>query len=276
MTAGKMPQLVDTHCHIQSAGLKEGERATRELWAKAPELTAEGIAAAADQAGVSKLICVGCDPADSRLAVDFVRRRAGCWASVGIHPHEARHFAGQTGELKKFAALAAEDKVVAVGECGFDFYYNHSPKEDQIQVLKFQIELALEHNLPMIFHVREAFDDFWPVFDAYPGVKGVVHSFTDSLRNLEKTLERGLYVGVNGIATFAKNPAQLEVYKSVPLGRMVLETDAPFLTPTPYRGKINEPKRLTAVADFLAELRSEDRAELSEATTRNARELFKI
>lgn len=275
MSSGKVSELVDTHCHIQSAGLKQGERTTRELWAKAPELTGGGIAASASEAGVTRLICVGCDLEDSRLAVDFARRPS-CWASVGIHPHEAKHFAGRADKLKAFATLAAADKVVAVGECGFDFYYNHSPKEAQVEVLKFQIELALRHNLPMIFHVREAFDDFWPVFDTYKGIRGVVHSFTDSPRNMEKALERGLYIGVNGIATFAKNPAQIEVYKSVPLHRMVLETDSPFLTPTPYRGKINEPKRLTAVADFLADSRGESRAELSEATTRNARELFNI
>jgi TatD DNase family protein len=273
-------ELVDTHCHIQSAGLKEGERVTRELWAKEPDLTGDAMVKTAAEADVTRLVCVGCDLEDSKLALEFAKRHENCWASIGIHPHEAQHYPQHSESAEDniidFAALAQQPKVIAVGECGLDYYYEHSPKEDQVRMLEFQIELALAADLPMIFHVREAFDDFWPVFDEYEGIRGVVHSFTDSAENLAKALERGLYVGVNGIATFAKNPAQVEVYKSVPLNRLLLETDAPFLTPAPYRGTINEPKRLGAVADFLAELRGEDRERLAEATTANARQLFGI
>src|SRR6185312_10845152 len=156
-----MAELVDTHCHIQSAGLQRGERTTRELWAKAPELTPDQIITNAHEAGVTRLLCVGCDLADSRLAVDFVQQRENCWTTIGIHPHEAQHFAGKPPLLDEFAALATKPKVVAVGECGLDYFYTHSPKEVQLQVLKFQIELALVHNLPLVFHVREAFEDFW-------------------------------------------------------------------------------------------------------------------
>ena len=268
-------ELVDTHCHIQSAGLGKGERVTRELWAKS-DMNGEAMVKAAVEAGVTKLLCVGCDLEDSKLAIDFARQHEQCRASIGIHPHEAQHYADQQDKLDAFAALVKNPEVVAVGECGFDFYYNHSPKEAQIEILKFQLELALEHDKPVIFHVREAFDDFWPVFDSYKGVRGVLHSFTDSAENLAKALERGLYIGVNGIATFAKNPAQVEVYKSVPLENLLLETDAPFLTPTPYRGTVNEPKRVSTVADFLAELRGEERQKLAELTTVNARKLFGI
>jgi TatD DNase family protein len=268
-----MHELVDTHCHIQSIGLRIGERTTREIWAKA-DVGAEEVIADASKQGVTKLICVGCDLEDSRLAADFVKDRPNCWASVGIHPHEAQHYAGNNEKLTEFAALAAAPKVIAIGECGFDFYYNHSPKAAQTEVLKFQIELALERGLPMIFHVREAFDAFWPIFDSYSGIRGVLHSFTDSAENMIKAVERELFIGVNGIATFAKNPEQLEVYRTVPVERLLLETDAPFLTPTPYRGSINEPKRLGAIADFLAELRGETRETLSATTTANAHQLF--
>jgi TatD DNase family protein len=269
-------ELVDTHCHIQSIGQAGGERITREMWVKAAGLTADTVIDQAVEKGVTRMICVGCDPADSQLAVDFARDRANCWASAGIHPHEAKHFAGQSDRLEAFAALAGQPKVVAIGECGFDFYYSHSPKAAQVEVLKFQIELALQHDLPVIFHIREAFDDFWPAFDSYDGVRGVLHSFTDSAANLAQALERGLYIGVNGIATFAKNPAQLEVYKSVPLDRLLLETDAPFLTPHPHRGSINEPKHTLEVAKFLARLRGERLEDLAAATTNNARRLFGI
>jgi TatD DNase family protein len=268
--------LVDTHCHIQSAGLGQGERVTRELWAKEAGLTGGAMVEAAAAAGVTKLLCVGCDLEDSKLAVEFAAGHENCWASIGIHPHEAQHYVSGGRKIPEFAALAARPKVVAVGETGLDYYYEHSPKADQIQILEFQIELALAADLPMIFHVREAFDDFWPVFDNYSGIRGVVYSFTDSAGNLAKALERGLHIGVNGIATFAKDPGQLEVYKTVPSDRLLLETDAPFLTPTPYRGTINEPKRLGAVADFLAGLRGEAREDLAAATTENALKLFGI
>jgi len=269
-------ELVDTHCHIQSAGLTTGERTTRQLWAKVPELTGDQIVANAVSAGVRQLICVGCDLEDSRLAVDFVKSRENCWASIGIHPHEAQHFVDNQDDLEAFTALATQPKVVAIGECGFDFYYNHSPKAAQIAILKFQLELALKHNLPLIFHVREAFDEFWPIFDSYHGLRGVLHSFTDSQANMERALERGLLIGVNGIATFAKQPEQLAVYRGLPLDYLLLETDAPFLTPTPYRGNINEPKQVERITEFLAELRGEDRETLAAATTSNARKLFGI
>ena len=269
-------EFTDTHCHIQSAGLSAGERTTRELWAKAPELTADQLVSNATEAGVTRLLCVGCDSEDSRLAVEFVQQRPGCWASIGIHPHEAQQYVGNEAELQQFAALAKSPKVVAVGECGFDFYYNHSPKAAQIEVLRFQIEMALEHNLPLIFHVREAFDDFWPLLDEYQGVRGVLHSFTDSKDNMEQAIRRNLYIGVNGIATFAKKPQQTEVYASIPLENLLLETDAPFLTPTPYRGTINEPKHIGRIAEFVASLRGESLETVAEATTNNARSLFGI
>jgi TatD DNase family protein len=275
-----MAELTDTHCHIQSAGMQRGERTTRELWAKAPELTPDQIIANAHEAGVTRLLCVGCDLTDSRLAVDFVQPRENCWATIGIHPHEAQHFAGQKALLDEFAGLATQPKVVAVGECGLDYFYALSPKEAQLEVLKFQIELALKHNLPLVFHVREAFEDFWPVFDALNSearpIRGVLHSFTDTDKNLREALKRNLHLGVNGIATFAKNPRQLDVYRTIPLEKLLLETDAPFLTPTPYRGRINEPKHIGTITDFLATLRGEDRNTLAQETTRNARELFGI
>lgn len=271
-----MDELVDTHCHIQSAGVQTGERTTRELWAKTPDLSPDAIVQNAQEAGVTRLICVGCNLEDSKLAINFVKDRPTCWASIGIHPHEAQHFAGQQAKLDEFAALANENKVVAIGECGFDFYYTHSPKEDQQAVLRFQIELALKHDLPLIFHVREAFDDFWTVFDSYKNVRGVLHSFTDSMENMEKAVSRGLHIGVNGIATFVKNPDQQAVYKAIPTEHLLLETDAPFLTPTPYRGSINQPKHVVTIVGFLADLRGEDRVSLAAATTNNARNLFSI
>ena len=269
-------ELVDTHCHIQSVGLQAGERTTQALWAKALERSPDDVISEAVAAGVTHMICVGCDLGDSQLAVEFVQNRGECVASIGIHPHEAGRYEGQKDALDAFTALVGRDKVVAVGETGLDYFYNHSPREAQEAMLRFQIELALEHDLPLIFHVREAFDDFWPIFDSYTGLKGVLHSFTDTAENLAKAMDRGLYIGVNGIATFAKNPAQLEVYKAIPLQKLLLETDAPFLTPAPYRGTINQSKRVGTIAEFMAGLRDEDLEHVAATTTANARTLFDI
>jgi len=276
MSEDAVTGLTDTHCHIQSAGSDAGEEVTRQLWAKSPELNGDIMIQNAIAAGVTRLICVGCELEDSINAIAFVQGRDNCWATIGLHPHEAQHYAHDKSKQDKFRALASKPKVVAIGECGLDFYYTHSPKADQIAVLKFQIELALGHGLPMIFHVRDAFDDFWPVFDQYKGIRGVLHSFTDSAENLAKAMERNLYIGVNGIATFTKDEAQRDVYKSIPLQKLLLETDAPFLTPTPYRGSINEPGYVSLITRFMAELRGENLEDLAKSTTDNARQLFGI
>jgi len=271
-----MHELVDTHCHIQSVEAGSGEAHTRRLWEKADGLKAEDVIGSAKSEGVTRMVCVGCDLEDSRLAVSFAQDHEGTWSSIGIHPHEAQHYAGNTPKLTEFSDLVNSDKVVAIGECGLDYFYEHSPKDAQVEVLRFQLELAAVNNLPVIFHVRNAFDDFWPVYDSIPGIKGVLHSFTDSIEHLNQAVERGLYIGVNGIATFTKDPEQIVMYRTIPDDSLVLETDAPFLTPTPYRGNVNEPKRVVRVAEFLADLKTTDFGTIAELTTRNARRLFSI
>lgn len=272
-----MPTLFDTHCHIQSAGKEGGERSTRELWANAGDTSVDDIVQRAHDAGVQYMLCVGCDLEDSKLAVEQVQNRDGLYAAIGLHPHEAQRYVGQQGLLDAFAALVGRPKVQAVGECGLDYFYEHSPKDQQIEILRFQMDLAVQHDLPMIFHVREAFDDFWPIFDAYQGkIRGVLHSFTDSEANLQLALERGLYIGVNGIATFAKRYEQLAMYKAIPLEHLLLETDAPFLTPVPHRGKICEPYHILVTATFLATLRGDNLEDLAEASTSSAKRLFNV
>lgn len=267
-------ELVDTHCHIHESGHQViGDDHTRQKWASAGNPSPARLAQDAYDAGVTRLICVGCTLADSKLAVDFVADQSGCWASIGIHPHEAKLHLSAAAQTE-FAALADASKVVAIGECGLDYFYSHSPRDDQIAVLEFQLELAQQHDLPVVFHVREAYDDFWPIFVKYPGVRGVLHSFTDSMANMQKAVDAGLHIGVNGIATFSKDAAQREVFTAIPLSKLLLETDAPYLTPTPVRGTINQPKNVRYITQFLAELRGEDQAVIAEATTRNAIKLF--
>ena len=268
--------LIDTHCHIQSIGLDRGEITTRLLWAKSSELSVDSVLDGAKTAGVKQMICVGCDLADSILAASFAFDHPTCFASIGIHPHEADHYFGQPVKLSDFRALDKKPKVIAIGECGLDYFYNHSAKENQKAILKFQIELALSSDLPIIFHVRDAYDDFWPILEAYPSIRGVLHSFTDSMQNLNRAIGKGLYIGVNGIATFTKKPEQLAMYKAIPLEHLVLETDAPFLAPLPFRGKTCKPEYVKDTAQFLSTLRGEKLDLIAKSTTLNAQNLFKL
>ncbi len=254
-------QFTDTHCHIQTADYS---------------LDAATSIKNAQLVGVDRLIVVGCTIEDSQAAVKFAAAHQNVWSSIGLHPHEAHHYVNNADQLAKFKLLASQPKVVAIGECGLDYYYNHSPAEAQKELLRFQLDLAQEFNLPVIFHVRDAFEDFWPIFDQYKGIKGVVHSFTATSRELEQILQRGLYVGINGIMTFTKKPEQLTAAKAIPDNKLLLETDAPFLTPAPFRGTICEPKHVRVTAEFLSRLRNQTLEEIATATTHNAAQLFKL
>jgi TatD DNase family protein len=254
-------EFVDTHCHIHVADYK---------------LDSDEVIKNAERIGVTRLVCVGCTLEDSQAGVIFAEAHENCWASIGLHPHEAHRYMNNREALDKFKLLASQPKVVAIGECGLDYYYNHSPKEAQVEILKFQLFLAQQHDLPVIFHVRDAFDDFWPIFDSFEGIRGVIHSFTATSRDVDEIVKRGLYIGLNGIMTFSKDKAQLMAAKHIPLDHLVLETDAPYLTPVPFRGTICEPKHVRVTAEFLSNLRGETLEELAAATTHNARQLFSI
>lgn len=248
-------QFIDTHCHIHQADYPLD---SEEIWQQAKK------------ANVSKLICVGTDKVSSNQAVEFAAKHGEIYASVGLHPHEAKYGAGGLAEL------AAQPKVIAIGECGLDYFYKHSPKDQQIEVFNQQIELALKHDLPLIFHVREALDDFWPIIDNFHGLRGVLHSFTGSQAELEKALSRDLFIGVNGISTFAKQPDLQKMFANIPLENLLLETDAPFLTPAPYRGKINAPAYVVLVAEYVAKLKQVSLEEIASVTSENANRLFAL
>lgn len=276
-TALEMIELVDTHCHIHEATFQlQGDNATQSKWLQGNAPQPDAMIAEAVTDGVIKLICVGTTVPDSQLAVEFVQKRDNVWASIGMHPHEASQYVHDHRALQQFRDLATKPKVIAVGETGLDYYYEHSPKAAQQQLLRWQLDLAAERNLPLIFHIRDAFEDFWPTFDEYKGLRGVVHSFTATTRELDAALERGLYIGLNGIMTFTKQAAQLEAARAVPLERILIETDAPFLTPAPYRGTICQPKHVRVTASYLAELRGISLGQLATATTQNAATLFNI
>ncbi|MDB5165766.1 MAG: putative Uncharacterized deoxyribonuclease YabD [Candidatus Saccharibacteria bacterium] len=248
--------LVDTHCHIHESNYP---------------LDIGDVMKHAHGSGVSKLICVGTSEQSSLEAVAFAAQHEQCYATVGVHPHDAKDGYRKIAEL-----VQANKDVVAIGEIGLDYFYTHSPREVQITALETQLQLARDNNLPVIFHVREAFDDFWPILDNFSGMRGELHSFTDSYDNLAKGLERGLFIGVNGISTFTKDMEQQKTYDQIPLDKLLLETDAPFLTPVPHRGKVNQPAYVRVIAEYHAKRRHISLKEIAVATTINATALFAL
>jgi TatD DNase family protein len=267
-------ELFDTHCHVHE--LETHLTPVYDKWRQdGVERTDEIVLARAREAGVTRLLVIGTSLADSEAAIAYAEAHEGVWASIGIHPHEA-HEHTDLDIQHQFAELADHPKVVAVGECGLDYFYTHSPKAEQTELLRFQLQLAHDHDLPLSFHVREAFDDFWPILEECPGLQGVLHSFTDSSVHMQRAVDLGLYIGVNGISTFTKDAAQLAMYQSIPLERLLLETDAPFLTPKPFRGKVCEPMHSRVTAEFLSGLRGANLETIATITTENARKLFRV
>ncbi len=272
-------QIIDTHCHIHDPEFSEKY-----------DQTPDELIASARKAGVEQLICVGTDVKSSQQAVSFCKTRDNCYASVALHPHEAADMTEDEidSDMKQLEELAADGSIVAIGECGLDYYYHDDEQTRQRQhyMLTQHIALAEKYQLPLIFHVRDqklvkkgektAFDDFFSILDRSDTAGGVVHSFSSTPEVLERIISRGLYVGLNGIMTFSKDEKQLEAARLASVEQVILETDAPFLTPKPFRGKMCKPEHIVLTAEFLAELRGESLEEFARYTTRNAHKLFGI
>lgn len=247
--------LIDTHCHIHEVDY---------------QLVIADVLQRAHDNEVDQILCVGTSIDSSRRAITFAKEHPEAFATIGVHPHDTKD------GWEELEAIIKTGAVVAVGEIGLDYYYNHSPRDVQIQALEWQIDLALKNDLPIIFHVRDAFEDFWAIINNFNSIRGELHSFTDNEANLKKGLERGFLIGVNGISTFTKDTTQKELFASIPLDRLLLETDAPFLTPVPHRGKVNEPAYVRNVAEAQATLRRISLEAIAQATTANARSLFSL
>lgn len=254
-------EFVDTHCHLYFDKLKS---------------RLGDVVKNAESAGVKKMICVGTSLSESEEAIQIAADYQNVWTAVGAHPHEAREFLDDKKHQARIAELLSKPKVVAIGEIGLDYYKSQTPKDVQTKALRQQIEAGLLSGLPFIFHVRDAFSDFWRIFDEYSNLTGVIHSFSSGRKQLDAALERGLYIGLNGIMTFTKDQAQLEAARRVPLNRLLLETDAPFLAPAAVRGQVCEPKHTAITAEFLAGLRGGPIEEIATATTKNAVKLFDL
>ncbi len=230
--------MIDSHAHVHDKAF-DGDRAETLGRARA--------------AGVDALLTVGCDLADSGRAIACARE-FGLRASVGIHPHEAKDAPEDIAAA--FAPLLADPSVVAIGETGLDYYYDHSPRDAQARVLRAQMRLARERGLPLIFHHRDAFEDFHAILreEFVPGMRGVVHCFTgDAAQAKIYVDEFGLKLGIGGVLTFKTAEGLRDAVRAVGLGPLILETDCPYLAPIPHRGKRNEPAFVAVTAAKIAE-----------------------
>jgi len=252
--------LVDSHTHVD---------------ARQFERDREAVLQAALETGVSMLVDAGCDLPSSRAAVALAAAHPGqVFAAVGIHPHDASTYTDAA--LEELRQLTAQPGVVAIGETGLDYYRMHSPREQQLHSLERQLALARELSLPVILHNRESHADLMALLREHAKeLRGVFHCFSGDRAMAEECLAfPGFYLSFAGPLTYQGNTALQAVAAWAPLDRVLVETDCPYLTPHPYRGRRNEPKQVTLTAAKLAELRGLSNEEIAQITTENARALF--
>lgn len=245
--------LIDTHCHLHD-----------QEWFT-PEQAKDALLDAASR-DVKQVVCIGTDPDDSLSARDFATAHQNVFWTFGIHPEFADKYGD--GAVEKSATNSCSH-LIAIGEIGLDYHYDSSSRTSQIHLFEQMLQLATNLKLPISLHVREAFADLWPVLNNFPELSGVVHSFTGSKRDLAEALNRGFYIGVNGLATYTTTPLP-------PLEKMLLETDAPFLTPYHNRGTMNIPGNVSDIAAFLSGKLGVAESIIEEQTTHNATQLFGI
>ena len=254
--------MIDSHCHIND-----------ELYKNNPE---EYIKES-EKAGVFQFLVVGFDEKSSELAVDIANKYDSCFAAVGIHPSDAKK--ALDGDLEKIGFLASNKKVIAIGEIGLDYYWDKDEdvKKQQREYFIKQIQIANELNLPVSIHCRDAIEECLQILKENPVKRGgIMHCYAGSLEMTKDFIKLGFLIGLGGTVTFKNSVRPKEVAANVPNDFYVLETDAPYLTPHPYRGKENHSKYLYLVRDQIADLRDETREEVEKDTTNNFRRVFKI
>jgi len=251
--------VIDTHAHVHDKAFDRDRRAVVER---------------ASESGVSEIVTVGCDIADSLRAVACARE-FGLYATVGIHPHEAKDAPADIEAA--FAPLLDDARVVAIGETGLDYYYDHSPRDAQERCLRQQLQLARKRNMPVVFHHRDAFADFVRILEEEwrSGMRGVVHCFTGTIEQAGTYVDRfGLKLGAGGVITFRTAQAIRDGIAAVGAQNCVLETDCPYLAPVPRRGERNEPAFVIETARVLAQIVRQSLDAVLEITDDNARQLF--
>ena len=259
-------KIIDSHCHIHDKNFP---------------IPCVEVFENMKTAEISKAICIGENLENSKIAAKFAAENSDeieLFSAIGVHPHEAGKY-NPKELILELEQLSKSPKVVAIGEIGLDYFYENSDRKTQKIILRAQLELAQKINLPVSFHVRNAFEDFWPIFDEVSRsgkIRGVLHSFTDSKENLKQALRRDLFIGVNGISTFVKKPEELEMFDQIPLSKILIETDAPFLAPKGERGKPNQPAFSKLIVEDLAKKRGISTGEIAKITSENSEKLFNI
>jgi TatD DNase family protein len=239
------------------------------------EVSATEALARAFEANVCRVVVIGTDAQSSAeaLAITDLSADVDIYATVGLHPHDALH------DVEEIVAMAraGHPRLVGIGECGLDYFYEHAPRAAQRAVFARQIQLAQELDLALVIHCRDAFDDLFEIFDV-EGVpsRTVIHCFTGNPVEASQCLERGCDISISGVVTFKNAESLREAARLVPLSRLHVETDSPFLAPVPYRGRQNEPALVSVVGEFLAQLRGEDVEVVRQETSKNSARLFKI
>ena len=253
-------KLTDSHCHL----------------AMVPAEKADEILVRARAEGVAGLVVPGTLAEDSAQAVAFARDRKNVWPAVGFHPHEAKDC--DESAFAKIRELASGGEVVAIGEIGLDYHYMHSTRESQRSVFMNHVALARELNLPVIIHNRESTEDLLSLIrsDDARGVRGVLHSFTESYETASELLDLGFMISFSGILTFASAEALRSVARRIPAEHVLIETDTPYLAPVPHRGKENEPAFVGKIADRLAGLWDLPVERVAEVTTLNFERFFGV
>ena len=253
--------LFDAHCHL------EDERFSGEV---------DAVLARMAQAGVSRCILAGSDVATSERIVALAATYPNVYGVVGVHPHEASHFGEDT--LAVLARMVTQTRIVGIGEIGLDYYYDHSPREVQRDVFARQLEFAYEQGVPAVFHVRDAHGDTIDLFRAQRNrlPAGVLHCYTGSVESAREYLGMGFYISFSGSVTFKNAHHLQQVAQFVPLDRLLVETDSPYLAPMPMRGQRNEPAYVRYVAEKVAQLRGITIEELVQHTTANTERLYRL
>lgn len=253
--------LFDTHAHLEEKNFA---------------IDLDQVLVRAKEQGVSLILNVGYNLKHARLSVDLARKYDFIYAAVGLHPHDAKD---ATDELwEEIYKLAAHPKVVAIGEMGLDYYRDHSPRQVQRRAFRHQIKIAKDLKMPIIIHDRDAHQDVLTIVkeEQASQVGGVFHAFSGSWEMAKEVLNLGFYIAIGGPVTFTNARKVLEVARKVPLDRLLLETDCPYLTPHPYRGKRNEPGYVKLVAEKIAELKNVPFEEVCRVTKENGQKLFQI
>ena len=248
--------FTDTHCHIYTEYYED----IKKLLENAKECQ------------INRMINNGCDKKSNEEVLKLSTQYKNIYGALGIHPENVDTYKEE--DLKEIENNLTNPKIIAIGEIGLDYHYTKENKNKQIELLEAQLQIAEKYNLPVIIHSREATEDTINTLKKYH-VKGVIHSFSGSKETALIYIKMGYLLGINGVITF-KNSKLKEVIKEIPLENIILETDSPYLTPEPFRGKRNEPKRILEIAKFICELKNISLEELSKITNENIKRIFDI